>query len=111
MNGYRFHLTCPRCGGDVEHVASGTSSGVDTRAVVRCTTPGCRQPDWVITVIARSVTALRHADNEIAGRPVWCGGANGLKEHRRRGEPACDDCLAAHARKEHRNRQRRKESA
>lgn len=106
MNGYRFDVTCPRCGGALEHVASGTSNGRETQAVVRCTKRGCGEPDWLITVIARSVTARRHADNEMAGRPPWCGSATGLTKHHERGEDACDDCLAANARKAYRYRQK-----
>lgn len=113
MSGYRFHVTCPRCGGALKHVASGTSNGTETQAVVRCTKHGCTQPDWVITVIARSVTRLRHADNEIAGRHAWCGSPGGVTKHAELGEEPCADCLAANARKEkaRRDRHRQKEPA
>lgn len=36
MKAYQFNLTCPNCGGDLEHEAGGTSDGWETRAIAVC---------------------------------------------------------------------------
>ena len=50
--GYWLAVTCPRCGGALVHVASGTG-GLDTRAVARC--DRCRR-DYAIVVRLCDVT-------------------------------------------------------
>lgn len=40
--GYAFTLTCPNDGAAIEHAASGTSTGWETRAVCYCTTCGAQ---------------------------------------------------------------------
>ena len=40
FTGYQFTLDCPSCGSQLEHCATGTTTGLDTRAVAVCT--GCR---------------------------------------------------------------------
>lgn len=46
-DGYRFEITCAKCGGQVEHVASGKPASTETRAVVKCTKCSAT---WVLLV-------------------------------------------------------------
>jgi hypothetical protein len=51
MVGASFSISCPRCGGLVEHVTSGRPvAGTHTSSIVRC--PPCHI-DWQITVTLR----------------------------------------------------------
>jgi len=65
VEGYRFTLTCPRCGGPVTHVASGTP-GLDTRAVARC--EPCRRY-WGVVVTVCDVTRDIGRSRTVADHP------------------------------------------
>ena len=54
MTGYRFTVTCPKCGGPVDHTAAGISDGFRTQTVANC--PPCRTT-WRICVELRDVQA------------------------------------------------------
>jgi hypothetical protein len=47
VNGYTFAVTCPRCGGPLEHCATGRPTIGASRAVADC--DRCRRA-WVIAV-------------------------------------------------------------
>lgn len=98
---YGFRLTCPLCGANVVHVASGTSNGVETRAVARCTGRGCRK-HWVIRVIL--IRAQDEDDCDCSTDADYCA-------HLKRGETPCDASRAAHNERWRRNWRRRKEAA
>ncbi len=55
---YQFDLTCPHDGHPVEHVATGTSNGWETRAVGRCTHCSAQ---LLIAVTVQSPNAARRA--------------------------------------------------
>lgn len=59
MNGYRFSLACPVCGGVLAHLASSTRAGTETCATARC--DSCRR-DWLVSVFLRPARA-------VGGRP------------------------------------------
>jgi hypothetical protein len=50
--GYYIAVSCPRCGGELTHQASGTP-GLDTRAVARC---GPCKRHWCVVVQLVDVT-------------------------------------------------------
>lgn len=51
--GYTFAVTCPRCGGEVEHLATGAvHAGTEAGSVFRCAR--CRHR-WHVLVTIRSV--------------------------------------------------------
>ena len=42
MNGYSFNLSCPNCGGELRHIASGSRRPWQQAAMARCKGP-CRR--------------------------------------------------------------------
>lgn len=56
MTGYTLNLTCPRCGGPLDHQAGGTTDGWQTRAVVRCAPCGDQ-----LVIEVRISSGKRHA--------------------------------------------------
>ena len=59
LTGYRFHITCPRCGGSLHHVADGRSSGFATRAVAYC--PKDRE-SWLLELTLRGERTAGQAE-------------------------------------------------
>lgn len=53
---FEIHLTCPRCGGQVEPIAEGrpTQSGTQIQAIVRC--PACRNHRFQLIALLRSAS-------------------------------------------------------
>lgn len=49
MKSYAVDLSCPRCGGEVVHVAGGRPSLFETRAVARCV--ACRSELVVVVQV------------------------------------------------------------
>ena len=93
MKGFRFDATCPRCGGELEHVASGRVIGQETRAVASCS-PCKREYLFVVSVL--------HAEDLIFGHhrsepDTACGTTGGYSRHRNEGTETCGPCRAAHA--------------
>lgn len=95
---YRFDVSCPRCSGPLEHVAGGTTSTWETRAVTRC--EPCDET-FVIVLSLRPTTEPRLGG---APRPaIEHGSERGYQQHRatdgrhRRTHPeACNQCIDAH---------------
>ena len=54
MNGYRFDLTCPGCGGELVHVANGSRRPWQQAAMARC--QGCKR-EVLINVVVSFATA------------------------------------------------------
>lgn len=52
---YAFALSCPQCGGEVEHVSSGRPDVVSTRAVARCA--GCAVTLLIEVTVRREAVA------------------------------------------------------
>ena len=98
VRSYRVPVCCPRCGGQLVHVASGTG-GLDTRAVARC--PRCRR-HWGIVVTLTDVTADIGRPQAVEGHPH---GSYGCYTHGCR-HPECRDAATAYQR-ERRARQQR----
>lgn len=88
---YAFDVSCPRCGGDPEHVTGSRQDPKVTltaRAICRCST--CRA-EWLLTLDVAPVTPATGGRE----RPP-CGTEGGYKAHTRRGEPSCRACRDAH---------------
>lgn len=52
---YSFTVTCPRCGGTVDHVTSGRSTEGGTRANAVCKCVECKW-SWLLTVTMRTLS-------------------------------------------------------
>ena len=84
MNAYTYHLsiTCPKCGGNLEHVTSGRPELGETSAVAACLK--CRREIFIgVRVVMREAPLSEH------------GTVRGYHQHKHRGEDACDECRAA----------------
>lgn len=89
---YTFDVTCPRCGGEVRHVAGSEETPpltLSVRAVVACTVCAV---EWLVVVELLKVRDQAHPSGE---RPP-CGTESGYKAHTRRGEPTDPQCREAH---------------
>jgi hypothetical protein len=90
MAGWAFNATCPYCGGELAHIASGTATRWETRAVAACTQCGT---EMVITV-----TLAVYVDQRLHGQRqrAPCGTEGGYKAHLYRRERTCSGCREAH---------------
>jgi hypothetical protein len=101
MTAYQVDVTCPRCGGDVDHVTANRPHPTLTltaRTVCRC--PDCRV-EWLLVLELseadrRVPTPGEHFDRAPAGQRAPCGTEKGYHAHLRRSEPTCVQCREAH---------------
>ncbi len=64
--GYRFALTCPQCGGEVDHVTSGVVYELrDTRAVSFCA--HCRRR-WIVAVTLTAASPTGESEQRTYNR-------------------------------------------
>ena len=87
-------ITCPYCGGDLEHqqkLQHQPSRAVDT---LTCLHRECRRQWAYVRELA------------LIGRNNGCGTDAGYQQHVRDAEPPCDPCRAAHAETMRRYRRR-----
>ena len=85
---YLAALTCPYCGGEIEHVAAGVTTTWAANALVEC-----------LECAAAVVVAVKlHAttDTHTARQPIEHGTERGYQMHRRRGDLGCVRCTQAH---------------
>lgn len=81
-------ITCPRCGAQLELLATGAPvSSREVRAVVGCPVCPSHSEQWILCV------ALVTASDERG--PVECGTAGGARRHRDKGEALCPACASA----------------
>ena len=106
---YSFRVTCPECGGPVEHVTSGTSTGRDTRAVIACTT--CRRVELVTVTLATISAPTRREMPPTRRLVAECGTDSGYFRHLRAGAKPCPSCKAAHSDAEKQRRRAKREAA
>lgn len=90
----RVTATCPICGADTEFVTSGSRRHWQQAAVIRCSECAWRG------VLNVELLDAREMGYKIGARqPAVCGTESGYQRHRKQlGEPACDECKAAHSR-------------
>jgi hypothetical protein len=87
IGGYRFALSCPRCGRRLVHVASGTP-GLDTRAVACC--HPCRR-HWGIVVTLVDVTDELGRPTSEPRQPECVDGESADKRNHRARQPRRED--------------------
>lgn len=94
MTGYRFTLSCPKCGAPVEEVTRGRVVEGEESAIVRCVDKCQRGAlnEWHVSVTLRPFVDRTAVDGD-----QGCGTVAGYGRHRRRGEAVCGACAAAHA--------------
>lgn len=86
---WSFTVTCPYCGGPLEHLADGATTTWHTRALATCT-------ECDATIILH-VEIVATVDNHQARKPITNHGTEaGYQAHRRRRTTPCGDCLTAH---------------
>lgn len=93
---YSFEMTCPRCGSQLEHRATGRSTGLETSAIAGC--KRCKD-EWLITVRVSSNRSMDARYRNLPGpeppeRLDLCGTSRGAQNHRNRGEDLCSPCAA-----------------
>lgn len=88
---WAFSVGCLKCGGELEVVTVGKTTGFQTSAVVACVP--CRT-EWQVLVMLRPLTDKAAARR---GELEPCGTRAAYVRHRRAGEDPCAACKDAHA--------------
>lgn len=92
---WSFTAGCLRCGGELEAVNVGRTTGSQASAILACRP--CKA-EW--QVLVHMLPTNQRSGVGIARAPeVRCGSDSGYRQHRRKGEEACEECKAAHARR------------
>jgi hypothetical protein len=65
IKGWTVQALCPNCAGTLQHITTGRPQRFDTRAIARCTRPGC-QHTWLVAVTLTNANELSNTRRKVA---------------------------------------------